>query len=290
MRIFVSWSGPASHTAALLIHKWLKRVLQYSEPFVSSTDIAKGSQWLVEISEQLTDTVEGIVCVTPSNVGAPWLNYEAGALAKTTGQTAVRPVLLGLKPSDIPSGMPLANFQHTDLLNKDEMWSLIESIHLRSPAKDSSAPDTVRWAFDMAWPDLESKLSAIDTNAEPATTAPESRDEKTLIQELLGEVRELSLAVANLTASGQNHVPSGTPVGSSEDGLRRATVQNPQSLVSSVRPGMLIEHPTFGVGPVADVEGSGDKKVASVDFVRGRKRLLLRYAPFSILPDDELPF
>lgn len=62
----------------LLLREWLIRVLQYSDPFVSSKDINKGARWLVSISEQLADTSEGIVCVTPSNVEAPWLNYEAG--------------------------------------------------------------------------------------------------------------------------------------------------------------------------------------------------------------------
>jgi DNA helicase-2/ATP-dependent DNA helicase PcrA len=41
-----------------------------------------------------------------------------------------------------------------------------------------------------------------------------------------------------------------------------------------------VTHDTFGMGTVVEVEGTGDKTVAKVDFRdQGVKRLLLRYAP-----------
>ncbi|WP_088318311.1 DNA helicase PcrA [Kineosporia sp. R_H_3] len=47
-----------------------------------------------------------------------------------------------------------------------------------------------------------------------------------------------------------------------------------------LEPGDRVTHDTFGMGTVVEVEGTGDKTVAKVDFRdQGVKRLLLRYAP-----------
>jgi len=49
-------------------------------------------------------------------------------------------------------------------------------------------------------------------------------------------------------------------------------------------PGDRVTHDTFGLGTVVEVNGSGDKAVATVDFRgEGQKRLLLRYAPVTKL-------
>ncbi len=50
--------------------------------------------------------------------------------------------------------------------------------------------------------------------------------------------------------------------------------------VVHLEPGDRVTHDAFGLGTVLEVEGSGDKSVAKVDFrEQGVKRLLLRYAP-----------
>lgn len=261
---------------ALLLHKWIGRVLQYAEPFVSSKDIAKGAQWLVTISEELADTAEGIVCVTPTNSQAPWLNYEAGALAKTTGQTAVRTVLLGLKPRDLPSGAPLSNFQHTNAVEKDEMFSLVESIHIRS-GQTSVPLDKVEWAFEQAWPELETALKAIDLNQDAAPPQVEERDEKTLLQDVLREVKDISITLARL-GEGSNEIVL------TEE--KRPGRQNDPRLVEQIQAGDFLEHEKFGTGEVISVMGTGQSKVAYVRFRQGeRKRLLLRYAPVTLVTE-----
>jgi hypothetical protein len=269
VKIFISWSGDASREMALLLREWIGRVLQYADPFVSSKDIAKGAQWLVTISEELADTAEGIVCVTPTNSQAPWLNYEAGALAKTTGQTSVRTVLLGLKPRDLPSGAPLSNFQHTNAVEKEEMFSLVESIHIRS-GRTSVPLNKVQWAFEQAWPELETALKAIDLNQDTAPPQVEERDEKTLLQDVLREVKDISISLARLS--------EGT-IDNKSFVEERPPRLNDARFVEQIQIGDVLEHEAFGKGEVISVMGSGQKKVAEVRFQEGRKRLLLRHAP-----------
>jgi DNA helicase-2/ATP-dependent DNA helicase PcrA len=50
--------------------------------------------------------------------------------------------------------------------------------------------------------------------------------------------------------------------------------------VIHLEPGDRVTHDAFGLGTVVEVEGTGDRSVAKVDFRdQGVKRLLLRYAP-----------
>lgn len=89
MKIFVSWSGDFSHAVAKALKDWLPNVIQAVEVFLSSEDIAKGSQWFHELGKVLDESSFGILCLTRQNLGAPWVLYEAGALGKHFGQARV---------------------------------------------------------------------------------------------------------------------------------------------------------------------------------------------------------
>ena len=54
-----------------------------------------------------------------TSVRSPWVNFEAGAVAKAVGGRAhVSPLLLGLSPGDL-DGAPLAMFQCTEFTRPD---------------------------------------------------------------------------------------------------------------------------------------------------------------------------
>jgi hypothetical protein len=96
MRVFISWSGETSRDVALALRDWLPGVINSVRPFVSTKDIYAGSRWQMEIAAQLEATNFGIVCVTRANQSAPWLNFEAGALAKAVESSSVVPLAIGL--------------------------------------------------------------------------------------------------------------------------------------------------------------------------------------------------
>ncbi len=82
MKVFLSWSGESSRQYASLLNSWLPQVIQAVEPYFSPDDVDKGSRWFNEISKELEETSVGIICLTNTNLNAPWLMFEAGALAK----------------------------------------------------------------------------------------------------------------------------------------------------------------------------------------------------------------
>jgi len=121
MKVFISWSGSLSMKVALVLQKWMPRVIQSVEPYVSSENIDKGSRWSLDIAKELQGSVYGILCVTKDNYKAPWLNFEAGALSKELDLSRVCPFLYNIKSSELKG--PLLQFQAT-VFEKEDVYRL----------------------------------------------------------------------------------------------------------------------------------------------------------------------
>jgi len=72
-------------------------------------DIEPGMQWSQAVFDALSRTNIGIICVTHCNQRSPWLNFEAGAVAKAVTANRVIPYLLDLSPGEVTG--PLQQFQ-----------------------------------------------------------------------------------------------------------------------------------------------------------------------------------
>jgi hypothetical protein len=181
MKVFISWSGPISHRVAVALYDWLPAVLQAVAPYVSSEDIDKGARWNTDISKELENASFGILCITPENVEAPWLNFEAGALSKSLDRGRVAPLLFKVERTAITG--PLLQFQST-LLDTDDVRKLVKSLNvaLGDQALEESRLDEV---FDVWWPHLEEVLSLI-------ADEPEARPRARAQSELLAEILDLA--------------------------------------------------------------------------------------------------
>ncbi len=194
MKVFISWSGAISHTVALALKEWLPNVLQALDCFVSSVDIAKGSRWPEEIASELDASSFGIVCVTPDNVGSPWLNFEAGALSKSVEATAyVVPFLHGLSKSDVQP--PLGHFQSVTGEAGDVLL-LLQS--LNAAAGSPLTDDRLRRTADVWWPRLQESLDTLRVTPIQSSTA--RRSDRELLEEILANVRGAARAAAPVTA------------------------------------------------------------------------------------------
>lgn len=186
MKVFISWSGSKSNTVATALRRWIPDVIQTVEPWMSRTDIEAGARWSREIDEKLGETKFGIICLTKSNLCAPWILFESGALAKTIADTFVCPYLIDLEPSDIPQG-PLAQFQ-AKRANEKETWELISTIN-RALKEDALPEDKLKRTFDRWWPDLKHILDNL-----PAEKA--SGETRRSTEEMLSEVIDLVRALS----------------------------------------------------------------------------------------------
>ena len=192
MKLFLSWSGPESRGAAEALREWLPFVINAVEPWMSSEDIDAGTRWSNAIQTELESTRFGIIFVTKSNTKAPWLLFEAGALAKTLDDTFVCPYLIRLDPSDLPGG-PLTQFQAKQA-TKDGTWQLLQTIN-RAFGDKTIPEERLGRAFEKWWPDLESRLQSIPKED---GTEPPKRELDDIASELLTMIRRIDRNVTGL--------------------------------------------------------------------------------------------
>jgi hypothetical protein len=238
MKVFISWSGPRSHAAALKLRDWLQDVLQYSNPFVSSEDIAKGRRWLPEILGELKETGFGIICLTRENMAAPWVLFEAGALGARYTEGRVSCLLVGMSNAEVEA--PLGQFQNTPN-EKEEVFKLVASIN--SNAEGQALPDErLRRAFDTHWPRLEEALSTIEKDPRYQAQGGSKRDPASIAEETLETVRSLHRLITEL----QDH----------ERARRRAAVAEAMSttgMFGDVLTGRIASLGPLGEGPLGRV-------------------------------------
>lgn len=201
MKIFISWSGETSREVAEAFRGWLPSVIQIVVPYVSSEDIDKGARWSVDISSELKESNFGILCVTPENIDAPWLNFEAGALSKSFDNSKVSPFLFGVERSEVTG--PLLQFQST-LYEEEDVRKLVKGINAvcQSPMPYERLDDI----FDVWWPRLKLALDGIRDRAAQEITSDETSQQRP-VEDVLDEILELVRSQQKLLTRPEDYVP-----------------------------------------------------------------------------------
>ena len=195
MKIFVSRSGKLSCKIAETLKKWIPCILQSVEVFFSPEDIEKGDNWDKTISTELSECKYGIICLTAENTTAPWINFEAGAIAKSL-DSKVTALMVNIKPSDIKG--PLSRYQATKF-EKDDFFQLVTSINneLETPLELSVLKNT----FNAMWASLESEtLEAISKHSKKGVISkPQNNNssENEAMEEILQLLRQQSALLSN---------------------------------------------------------------------------------------------
>ncbi len=183
MKVFISWSGERSQEVAKVLHDWLPKVIQAIKPWMSAADIDKGARWSTDIALELKEAKVGIICLTPENLEAPWILFEAGALSKTLEMTYVCPYLIQVEPSGIKG--PLVQFQTTKS-NKNDTRKLMSTIN--QALKEGALPEgRLNEAFEKWWPELEQYLEKI---SDTQVKRKPQRDQREILEEILELTRE----------------------------------------------------------------------------------------------------
>jgi hypothetical protein len=186
MKVFISWSGEKSRRIAEIFRNWLPGVLQAVKPYFSPDDISKGARWSAEVSSELNSAKVGLIILTRSNLEAPWIMFEAGALSKNIDTARVCPILFGIEESDIQG--PLVQFQASKF-TKEDIKKIVIMINdnLNEHGLSKEIIDSV---FDMWWPSLEQDIAEANNIKDRKLTANlsdahASRSEKDILEEIL---------------------------------------------------------------------------------------------------------
>lgn len=194
MKVFVSWSGELSCQIAEVLKKWIPCIIQSVEVFFSPDDIEKGENWDKTISSELSQCNYGIICLTSDNTTAPWINFEAGAIAKSL-DSKITALMVDIKPSDIKG--PLSRYQATKF-ERNDFFQLISSINkaLELPLD----PAVLKNTFDTMWTALEAEANAIIENYSTNKTIQNESDkisENEPLEEILQLLRTQNMLLTN---------------------------------------------------------------------------------------------
>lgn len=163
MKVFISWSGRVSHDVAVALHDWIPYVIAAAKPFVSTGDIEKGRRWSDVLGEELSHSVYGVICITPGNIKAPWLHFEAGAISKAIDKAYVSPFLFKVNPNSVQG--PLQQFQFT-VCERRDVLSLMQSINGRIAEDSRLTAEQLEEQFEVWWPKLDARLAEIAKSAD----------------------------------------------------------------------------------------------------------------------------
>ncbi len=193
MRVFLSWSGELSMQVAQILKKWIPCIIQSVEVFFSPNDIEKGENWDSKISGELADCNYGIVCLTTENTNAPWIHFEAGALAKTF-DSRVTALMININTSDIKG--PLSRFQATKL-EKSDFNQLIVAIN--SATTKPLQPDVLKTAFDAIWDNMLKEINEVIARYPTKTPQRQKISEisNSTLEEILQLVRKQDVIISS---------------------------------------------------------------------------------------------
>ncbi|MGO6754884.1 hypothetical protein ACC761_36410 [Rhizobium ruizarguesonis] len=195
----------------------LTNVIQDAEVYVSSQDIGKGERWLSNVGSHLSEIDFGIVAVTPTNLNAPWVQFEAGALSKSVRSRLI-PLLCGLNAFEA-SNNPLTQFQYA-VASEDELFRVVEEVNRACVRPLDEA--RLKATFTKWVPDFFATYNAIDFS--PPASADDARphDRMDMIENALNSIvkqmRDISIRIDKRTmdaiesnlASSLVHIPAAT--------------------------------------------------------------------------------
>jgi len=185
MQVFLSWSGVRSQSVAQALHAWLPFALPGVEPWMSAPSMGPVARWNTEVAGRLEASHFGVLCLTRDSMMAPWVLFEAGALAKALHNARVYTYLFDLEPVDVQG--PLAQFKAVTTA-RESTWELVHSMY-STLEKQTLSEAQLHTLFDKFWPDLETALARVSRDS-----TPKMRSHRSLLEEILANVRGLSRA------------------------------------------------------------------------------------------------
>jgi hypothetical protein len=129
--------------------------------------------------------------LTSENTNAPWINLEAGAIAKTL-ESRVSALMINIKTSDIQG--PLKRYQATKL-EKSDFYQLIQDINKASD--NPLSYEVLETAFNAIWSNMSEAINKIiDSYSSGIITDDNHKDEP--IEEILQLLRRQNVVLTSL--------------------------------------------------------------------------------------------
>lgn len=156
---------------------------------MSEEDISAGTNWSERIKNELAETKIGIICLTPENQDAKWINFEMGALSKAVNgdDTRVIPLLIGFEGTS-QVGQPAASFNMVKM-DQDGFRKAAKSINEVIAEEHRREKTSLDMVSDVWWKNIKRDAEKAQAKTPDALPAPRKQEE--IIDEILQTVRSL---------------------------------------------------------------------------------------------------
>ena len=159
MKLFISWSGPASQAIALTLSEEINTLMPWVDPWFSSRSILPG-RWRRQLFDALHSTDYGIICLMPDNIVAPWIFFEMGIIVgRANSEQKIAPIAFGGLEVDT-IGSPISDFQIFKK-TKADFRKIIGDIYNAS-RRTSPKKSEVLNNFDSSWNRIRQKLTRVE--------------------------------------------------------------------------------------------------------------------------------
>ncbi len=148
VHVFLGWSGRVSYEVALGFSRWLPRVVQSIQPKISDA-IPKGTSWTTELATVVKAADLSIFFLTPQNLQARWMHYEAGASQR------VCPFLFEVTQDALLDPM---NLWQSCRYDKQEVRNLVGDL---ASLCEGPSDEVLDETFELWWPMLTRELDAL---------------------------------------------------------------------------------------------------------------------------------
>ncbi|WP_299191930.1 TIR domain-containing protein [uncultured Erythrobacter sp.] len=192
-RLFVSWSRAQAGQIAPILKTFFQDVLGINDIFLSK-EIDSGRRWSDEIAQALDSCDAGLILVTDENKGAPWLNFEAGAISKRLANSNVVPLLWDISVGDI-ADTPLNQFQSKSFA-KEDIHAVVQSFGKLWELP----PEPIDRRFDAMWPALEGQLGNVPAASPKSEKALKIQDVYSLLQRIGSRIDGIESTIDSIEA------------------------------------------------------------------------------------------
>jgi hypothetical protein len=195
MHLFISWSGTKSRALGEYFLEFLPILLPQVKPWLSTHAIGTGTRPIQEIADSLSTANLGITCLTADNQHQPWIQYEAGAIAKLAMVGRAMIVRMDLNSADITG--PLTQFQNVSM-DEGGLRKLVNDLNqFGDPAIDQA---NLTRSFTSLWEqEMKGRLAEVAAVSDGAI-APPRRKVEDMLEEVLDLVRKQDSDFAPIAA------------------------------------------------------------------------------------------
>lgn len=151
VKIFVSWAKPQGRKLAEALKETILK-MDGVDVFVSSEDIAFGSEWFAVLKENLKGADRALVCVTHDAIESAWVFFEMGALWALLNNVGV--LVFGLDKDELQD-TPLQQIQWARGDSKDAVARLLAEF------VETQDPERVRQHVEDSWAAWTARIQAI---------------------------------------------------------------------------------------------------------------------------------